>query len=61
MCNECAAGLTRAGDDVDHAVGQFGFLQNLGEMQRSNGSRFRRLQHARVPAGQRRRELPSCH
>jgi hypothetical protein len=61
MINDCVAGFTRAGHDVDDAIGKFHFLQNLGQMQRSDRSRFRRLQHTSVSTGQPRRELPGRH
>src|SRR5205814_7760632 len=45
-------------DDVDHARRQVGLLADLGEQQRGQRRRLRRLQHHGVAAGQRRGDLP---
>ena len=45
-------------DDVEHAVRQAGFLEQLGEPDAGGRILLRRLEHERVPAGQRHREHP---
>jgi hypothetical protein len=45
-----------AGDDVEHAVGNAGFLGDLAEEQRGERRLPRRLEDDRVSGGQRRRE-----
>src|SRR4030095_6126701 len=59
MIDECAAGFASASHDVNHAIGQFHFLQNLGEMKSSDGSSLGRLQDTGVSASQRWSQLPS--
>ena len=61
MFDQRFAGFARAGDDIDDAIGQFGFLQNLGQMHRSDAGRLGRLQHTSVSARERRREFPRRH
>ena len=61
MIDERAAGFAGAGDDVNDAIGQFGFLENFGEMHRGDGGRLRRLQDTGVSAGKCGRELPRRH
>ena len=49
--------LAAAMDDVEHAVGQPGFLQQRGQVQCRGGHLLRWLEHEAVAAGQRHR----CH
>ena len=48
-------------DDVEHAVRQAGFLEKLGEPDAGGRILFRRLEHERIPAGERHREHPHRH
>ena len=61
VLNECGARFARAGDDVDHARGQIDIAHELGQLERRERRRLRRLEHHRVAAGERRRDLPSGH
>ena len=55
------AGLARARDDIDDARRQISLLDDPGEMERGQRRRFRGLQHDRVAAGERGRDLPGRH
>ncbi len=55
------ARFARTGDDVDHARRQARLLENLREMQGRDRGGLGRLQHHRVPAGQRRGDFPCSH
>ena len=48
-------------DDVEDAVRQAGLLQQLGDEDRGGRVLLRRLEHERVPAGDRRRPHPHGH
>ena len=61
MGDQRAAGLARAGDDVDHARRQVGLLADLGEGQRGQRRGLGGLEHHRVAAGQRGGNLPGQH
>ena len=50
-----------AGDDVEHAVGQAGLLEQLAEAQRRERRLLGRLEDDRAAAGQRGPELPGRH
>ena len=56
-----APGLAVAGDDVDDARRQLGLAQDVAEEERRERRRLGRLEHDRVPGGERRRELPRQH
>ena len=47
--------------DVEHAIGQAGFLEQLGKPDRRRRIALRRLQHERVAARDRDREHPARH
>jgi hypothetical protein len=59
--DEGRAGVPGPGDDVDHAGRQVGLLAHLGEQQRRQRGGLGRLEHDRVPARQRRGDLPREH
>ena len=61
MLNQCASGFAGAGNDVDHALGQFRFLKNFGEMHRRDRRRLGRFEDAGVSAREGRREFPCRH
>src|SRR5437763_17163415 len=61
MIDERAASFAGAGEDVNHAIGQFRFLQNLGEMKSSDGSSLGWLQDTGVSASKRESQLPRRH
>src|SRR2546430_17541996 len=61
MIDERAASFAGAGEDVNHAIGQFRFLQNLGEMKSSDGSSLGWLQDTGVSASKRGSQLPRRH
>ena len=48
-------------DDVEHAVGQTGFLEQLGQLDARRRVLLAGLQHERVAAGERHREHPHRH
>ena len=51
----------RAGDDVDHAVGEPGLVRGLGEQQRGQRGELGGLEHDRVAGRDRRQDLPRRH
>ena len=61
VLDERGAGFTRAGDDVHDARRQPDVADQLGELERGERRRLRGLQHHRVAAGERRRDLPRRH
>jgi hypothetical protein len=61
MVDERRARGTRTGDDVDDAIGQLGFLDELGEQQGGERCGLGGFQHHGVAAGQRGRDLPRGH
>ena len=61
VLDERAAGLARAGDDVDDAGRQVGLLADVGEEQRGERRGLGRLEHDGVAGGERRRDLPRQH
>ncbi len=56
-----ASGLAEARHDVDHAVGQAGFQQQLTQLQGRKRRLFGDLQHHGAAGGQGRAELPGRH
>ena len=61
VLDERAAGLARAGDDVDDARREVGLLADLGEEQRGERRGLGGLEHHGVAGGERRRDLPRQH
>jgi hypothetical protein len=59
--HQSRTGLPCAGDDVDDARRDLRIKDHLGQQQRGERGRLRRLQHGGVPRGQGRRELPRRH
>jgi len=48
----------RAGDDVEHALGQACLSREIGELERGERRQGGRLEHHRIAGGQGRRDLP---
>ena len=61
VLDEMRAGRAVAGDDVDDARRQLGLAADVGEDERRQRRRLGRLEHDRVAAGERRRDLPGEH
>ena len=61
VLHEVRAGRPVAGDDVDDARRQLGLAADVREEQRRQRRRLGRLEHDRVPARERRRDLPREH
>jgi hypothetical protein len=61
MGHQSAAGLPRAGDNVDHARREIGLPADLRERQRGQRRRLGRLEDHGVAAGQRGGDLPRQH
>ena len=61
MIDQRLAGFAGAGDDVDDAVGQFGLLENFGEMHRGDAGGLGGFEDAGISAGERGREFPRRH
>ena len=59
--HERGAGGAVAGEDRDHARRQLGLLADLGQQQRGQRRRLRRLEDRGVAARERGRELPGRH
>ena len=59
MAGEQPSGVGEAVDDVEDAVGQAGFGEDLGELDRAERRQLRRLEDHGVAAGERRRRLPA--
>ncbi len=56
-----AGGFAVTGNDVDHAVGEAGFLGQLADAQRRQRRLLGRLEHDRASRRQRRAPLPRLH
>ena len=61
MGDQRAASVPRTGEDVDHAGRKVGLLADLGEGQRGQRRGLGGLEHHRVAASQRGRDLPGQH
>ena len=62
MVGECSARrLTESCHDVDDAIGNAGFGNQLAETQRRERRLLRRLENDRAARGERRRKLPCGH
>ena len=61
MADDCGTGVAAAGDDVDKAGRQAGFLRDFGKAERGQTGIFRRLEHHRVAGRQGWCDLPGQH